>query len=1208
MAGYATRARRGANAAQKAPPKVFAREDADGVRREKKRRADGDAPVVPGEAGADGRAMSKEERRAAKKARKAEKSALLAQVQGARGTAPAGETEANASANPNRSERAVAETAPSSSKPPKSSDDPKRKSNADKARGPSGNDELSADARSARTADTTRPPPKPPPKPKKSHGCKELDDLSEYFVNLGGAPLAPGWTVDRHTRSTDGSGYHYFRNPQGVRFRSKVEAAKHYGLFDNAFGDAASKEKNKAKQTKKNDSAVSVAAPLAVSAFVGDAKNTKKKKKEKEKRGGQQDRPVDGELLLLGDAEKKKKKKKKKKPRTPWEYVKVDGEVFRRGDCAYVISDKTIDLDDDAEEICAACGTTHGPSGVTQSRNEGEGEGDADVMLECDGCLRGWHLGCLTPPLLEVPDAEWVCPMCLASEDGVAAPDERTRKRTACSEFLDGRLHLCRIENIWSEGSEFKFVGRWFATPEETHTGRRSHHARREVFLTGVTDENNVDALLKRATVLPPQQFRDAARHAAKAASAARRRAVAAKAAAGEGDLNRVAETAVAANENDDEDSVDAAAVAAARAAGEDVFLCEYTYDAHFQRFKRRNEWEDDEFSDDEGRGRSGRLARGEERYLDDDDFGDDSDASDAPEDEDDGGEWNAARRKNGKQNANKSDKSNKRALRGRAVSRHITASRRKAAAASGEAGVMGLGAMAIRVVEREAPATKLSRARVALSLATTPGSMPCREHERAKIYDFVEQAINEGSACRGRSMYISGVPGTGKTATVREVIRALRKKSRDGYLPRFNHVELNGLRLQTPKHAYSAIAEELLGERLGPDRACEVLDARFRDGRGADGRVTVLVADEMDLLVTRSSSLLYNLFDWPTHRASRLVILGIANTLDLPERLMPKISSRLGNNKVVFKPYTAEQLKKIVHARLDDARSMKSSTLRLGGLSGFPERTSEPLRKNVVEEKNDSAFEAVAVELASRKVAAVSGDARRVLELCRRAAELAETLAGRSFDEAETAHAYDGDLSAAEVAELDRRRRRVAALDKAQVAMQHIKAAMFEMFQSPHMRMLEAASRHDRIFLCALLLELRASGVTEARVSNVMRRHVQLCRAHAEPEPPAGAAVSIACRLASSGLLLADPGRRRAAQRVCLNVPMEDVAYALKDERRLQERKLAAHEALRRATGGRPSEKNTNGGVASAATNAALAAQTEADRGDIPWIRQMDL
>ena len=60
MAGYATRTRRNADAAQKAPPKVFAREDADGVRREKKRRADRwDAPAVPGEASANGRALSR---------------------------------------------------------------------------------------------------------------------------------------------------------------------------------------------------------------------------------------------------------------------------------------------------------------------------------------------------------------------------------------------------------------------------------------------------------------------------------------------------------------------------------------------------------------------------------------------------------------------------------------------------------------------------------------------------------------------------------------------------------------------------------------------------------------------------------------------------------------------------------------------------------------------------------------------------------------------------------------------------------------------------------------------------------------------------------------------------------------------------------------------------------------------------------------------
>ena len=32
-----------------------------------------------------------------------------------------------------------------------------------------------------------------------------------------------------------------------------------------------------------------------------------------------------------------------------------------------------------------------------------EGADDAS-MLECDVCLRGFHLGCLTPPLEEVPE------------------------------------------------------------------------------------------------------------------------------------------------------------------------------------------------------------------------------------------------------------------------------------------------------------------------------------------------------------------------------------------------------------------------------------------------------------------------------------------------------------------------------------------------------------------------------------------------------------------------------------------------------------------------------------------------------------------------------------------------------------------------------------------------------------------------------------
>lgn len=49
--------------------------------------------------------------------------------------------------------------------------------------------------------------------------------------------------------------------------------------------------------------------------------------------------------------------------------------------------------------------------------------------------------------------------------------------------------------------------------------------------------------------------------------------------------------------------------------------------------------------------------------------------------------------------------------------------------------------------------------------------------------------------------MYISGVPGTGKTATFYEVLKALNKT--DG-LPSFKFIEINGLKIGDPNQFYS--------------------------------------------------------------------------------------------------------------------------------------------------------------------------------------------------------------------------------------------------------------------------------------------------------------------------------------------------------------------------------------------------------------------
>ena len=50
--------------------------------------------------------------------------------------------------------------------------------------------------------------------------------------------------------------------------------------------------------------------------------------------------------------------------------------------------------------------------------------------------------------------------------------------------------------------------------------------------------------------------------------------------------------------------------------------------------------------------------------------------------------------------------------------------------------------------------------------------------------------------------MYISGVPGTGKTATVYQVMTYLREEFDSGDLPYFQYIEINGMRLTDPHQA----------------------------------------------------------------------------------------------------------------------------------------------------------------------------------------------------------------------------------------------------------------------------------------------------------------------------------------------------------------------------------------------------------------------
>uniref|UniRef100_A0A671VSM5 Origin recognition complex subunit 1 n=1 Tax=Sparus aurata TaxID=8175 RepID=A0A671VSM5_SPAAU len=376
-------------------------------------------------------------------------------------------------------------------------------------------------------------------------------------------------------------------------------------------------------------------------------------------------------------------------------------------------------------------------------------------------------------------------------------------------------------------------------------------------------------------------------------------------------------------------------------------------------------------------------------------------------------------------------------------------------------------------------PANVLEEARTRLHVSSVPESLPCREQEFQDIYSFVESKIVDGT---GGCMYISGVPGTGKTATVHEVMRCLQHAADVDEIPPFHFIEINGMKMTDPHQAYVQILQKLTGQKATADHAAALLEKRFSNPAPRK-ETTVLLVDELDLLWTRKQNVMYNLFDWPTRRHARLVVLTIANTMDLPERIMiNRVASRLGLTRMSFQPYSFKQLQQIIMSRLNKVK----------------------------------AFEEDALQLVSRKVAALSGDARRCLDICRRATEICEHSAAKP--------------SATGL-----------------VGMSHVMEVLNEMFSSSYITAIKCASVQEQLFLRAVIAEFRRLGLEEATFQQVFVQHQALCRVEGLQPISVSEGLAVCQRLGACRLLLLEPSRLGVLQRVRLNVSQDDVLFALK-------------------------------------------------------------
>ena len=58
---------------------------------------------------------------------------------------------------------------------------------------------------------------------------------------------------------------------------------------------------------------------------------------------------------------------------------------------------------------------------------------------------------------------------------------------------------------------------------------------------------------------------------------------------------------------------------------------------------------------------------------------------------------------------------------------------------------------------------------------------------------------------------------------------------------------------------------------------------------------------DEVDQLESKNQDVLYTVFEWPALSASRLALVGIANTLDLTDMVLPSYRYRQCCGSVSF-------------------------------------------------------------------------------------------------------------------------------------------------------------------------------------------------------------------------------------------------------------------------------------------------------------------
>jgi cell division control protein 6 len=254
------------------------------------------------------------------------------------------------------------------------------------------------------------------------------------------------------------------------------------------------------------------------------------------------------------------------------------------------------------------------------------------------------------------------------------------------------------------------------------------------------------------------------------------------------------------------------------------------------------------------------------------------------------------------------------------------------------------------------------------------PGDLP---HRQGQINQLAQITVTALKGERPSNVLIFGKTGTGKTAVVKYLGNEIKKA--DSESNRVTFLYMNCEVVDTQYGVLQNIGNQFIQDfedRIpftgwSTERVYNILREKVDD----QNRVIIIVLDEIDKLVYKSGDdVLYHLSKINDDlKNARVSVIGISNDLKFTEFLDPRVKSRLGEEKLVFPPYNAEQLQDILHQRASLAF-------------------------------DEGVLEGGVIPLCAALAAQEHGDARRALDLLRIAAEIAER---GNEDHINEAHVY---------------------------------------------------------------------------------------------------------------------------------------------------------------------------------------------------------